>query len=163
MNIKLCTANEIDKIMQIYDTARSFMRENGNKNQWVNGYPSKELIMEDIRLNRFYGVYDGDELIGVFMLLAGEDPTYKKIYEGNWLNNEEYVVIHRIATILHGKGVADACYEFALSKCNNLRIDTSSENSIMQRSLAKNGFRYCGIIYLENGDPRLAYQKSKAR
>ena len=163
MNIKLCTANEIDKIMQIYDTARSFMRENGNKNQWVNGYPSKELIMEDIRLNRFYGVYDGDELIGVFMLLAGEDPTYKKIYEGNWLNNEEYVVIHRIATILHGKGVADACNEFALSKCNNLRIDTSSENSVMQRSLAKNGFRYCGIIYLENGDPRLAYQKSKAR
>ena len=163
MNIKLCTANEIEKIMQIYDTARSFMRENGNKNQWVNGYPSKELIMEDIRLNRFYGVYDGDELICVFMLLAGEDPTYKKIYEGNWLNDEEYVVIHRIATILHGKGVADTCYEFALSKCNNLRIDTSSENSIMQRSLAKNGFQYCGIIYLENGDPRLAYQKSITR
>ena len=159
MNIKLCTANEIDQIMQIYDSARAFMRENGNMNQWTNGYPSRELILGDIEQNRFYGVYDDDDLIGVFMLLIGNDPTYTKIYEGSWLNDEEYVVIHRIATVVHGKGVADACYNFALTKSNNLRIDTSSENVAMQRSLQKNGFEYCGVIYLENGDPRLAYQK----
>ena len=146
--------------MEIYDNARNFMRENGNKNQWINGYPSKELIIEDINLKRFYGVYENNELIGVFMLLIGNDPTYDKIYEGSWLNNEEYVVIHRIGTVLHGKGVAKACYDFALSKCKNLRIDTSRENLIMQHSLNKNGFKYCGVIYLENGDPRLAYQKS---
>ena len=160
MIIKHCDINEIDKIMEIYDNARNFMRENGNKNQWINGYPSRELIIEDINLKRFYGVYENNELIGVFMLLIGNDPTYKKIYEGSWLNDDEYVVIHRIGTVLHGKGVAKACYDFALSKCNNLRIDTSRENLIMQRSLNKNGFKYCGVIYLENGDPRLAYQKS---
>jgi hypothetical protein len=159
MLIQLCTTNEIDKIMQIYDTARNFMRENGNKHQWDNGYPSKELILEDIRLKQFYGVYHEGELIGVFMLLLGEDPTYKHI-KGRWQNEEQYVVIHRIATLLHGKGVAKACYDFALSKCNNLRMDTSRENAIMQRSLLKNGFKYCGIIHLANGDPRLAYQKS---
>jgi hypothetical protein len=160
MEIKLCELNEIDKIMEIYDSARNFMRENGNKNQWINGYPQRELILKDIELNRFYGVYDNDNLVAVFMMLEGNDPTYEKIYNGSWLNDEKYVVIHRIGTILHGKGVAKACYDFALSKCNNLRIDTHSDNLVMQRSLTKNGFKYCGIIYLENGDPRLAYQKT---
>ncbi len=160
MEIKHCTINEIDKIMQIYDTARNFMRQTGNLNQWINGYPQKELVLEDINLNRFYGVYDNGELVGVFMMLVGNDPTYQKIYNGNWLNDEEYAVIHRIATVLHGKGIAKACYDFALSKCKNLRIDTHSDNLVMQRSLQKNGFKYCGVIYLLNGDPRLAYQKT---
>ena len=75
MEIKLCKEIEINKIMEIYDIARSFMRANGNINQWVNGYPSKDLILNDIKNNRFYGVYDGGELIGVFMMLVGNDPT----------------------------------------------------------------------------------------
>ena len=122
MIIKHCTINEIDIIMQIYDNARKFMRKNGNKNQWINGYPSRELILKDIEQKRFYGVYDNNELIGVFMMFVGNDPTYDKIYNGSWLNDEKYVVIHRIGTIAHGKGVAKACYDFALSKFNNLRI-----------------------------------------
>ena len=161
MEIKLCTINEIDKIMNIYDVGRNFMRDTGNLNQWINGYPQRELVIEDIRLNKLYGVYENCELIAVFMMSLDSDPTYEEIYDGSWLNNEKYAVIHRIATLVHGKGVAKACYDYALSKCNNLRIDTSKENLVMQRSLQKNGFKYCGVIYLLNGDPRLAYQKIK--
>ena len=29
----------------------------------------------------------------------------------------------------------------------------------MQHNLLKHGFSYCGIIYLANGDERLAYQR----
>ena len=29
----------------------------------------------------------------------------------------------------------------------------------MQHNMKKHGFSYCGIIYLANGDERLAYQK----
>ena len=29
----------------------------------------------------------------------------------------------------------------------------------MQYNLLKHGFTYCGIIYLQSGDERLAYQK----
>ena len=43
--------------------------------------------------------------------------------------------------------------------CGNLRIDTHEKNIPMQGCLAKNGFARCGIIYLEDGDPRIAYQK----
>ena len=31
----------------------------------------------------------------------------------------------------------------------------------MQRVILKNGFTYCGIIHLKNGDERLAYQKAE--
>ena len=160
MEIKLCKEFEMDKIMQIYDEARNFMRQTGNMHQWINGYPSKDLILDDIKDNRFYGVYDNDKLVAVFMLSIGIDPTYIKIYNGTWLNDEEYAVIHRIAILERGKGIAKLCFDYALTKCNNLRIDTSEENLVMQNCLLKNGFTYCGVIYLESGDPRLAYQKT---
>ena len=159
MNIKLCKNTEIDEIMSIYDNARNFMRQTGNNNQWINGYPSRELILEDIKNNRFYGVYDNEELVAVFMLTVDSDPTYNKIYNGNWLNDEPYAVIHRIGVLKRGKGIAKLCFDYALTKCNNLRIDTSEENLVMQNCLLKNGFSYCGVIYLESGAPRLAYQK----
>ena len=50
----------------------------------------------------------------------------------------------------------DACFEI----CKNLKIDTHRDNIPMQRALAKHGFRPCGTVYLENGDARVAYQKS---
>ena len=43
--------------------------------------------------------------------------------------------------------------------CGNLKIDTHRDNRIMQHLLDKNGFTYCGIIYLDDGTERLAYQK----
>lgn len=159
MNIKLCKNTEIDEIMSIYDNARNFMRQTGNNNQWINGYPSRELILEDLKENRFYGVYNNEELVAVFMLTVDSDPTYNKIYNGSWLNDEPYAVIHRIGVLKRGKGIAKLCFDYALTKCNNLRIDTSEENLVMQNCLLKNGFSYCGVIYLESGAPRLAYQK----
>lgn len=39
------------------------------------------------------------------------------------------------------------------------RVDTHGDNVIMRRCIERAGFVYCGIIYLLNGDPRLAYQK----
>ena len=160
MIIKPCTIDYIDDARQIFDDARAYMRKSGNMSQWSNGYPSKEVILQDMEENRFYGVFDGDKLLCVFMMMVGIDTNYNVIYDGSWLNDEPYAVIHRIATTVHGKGIAELCYDFALSHCNNLRIDTSSENYPMQKSLLKNGFKLCGVIHLANGDPRLAFHKS---
>ena len=160
MTIKPFTAEQIESAMQIYENARAYMRKSGNLNQWSNGYPSREVILEDIDAGRFYGVYDGESLVCVFMMMVGIDPNYNVIYDGSWLNDQPYAVIHRIATTVHGKGVAEMCYDFALAHCNNLRIDTSSENYPMQKSLLKNGFKLCWVIHLANGDPRLAYHKT---
>jgi RimJ/RimL family protein N-acetyltransferase len=41
----------------------------------------------------------------------------------------------------------------------NLKIDTHRDNIPMQKVLKRNGFSECGIIYIENGDERIAFQK----
>ena len=51
------------------------------------------------------------------------------------------------------------CVERDSAVAGNLRIDTHRDNVIMRHVIEHYGFTYCGIIYLLNGDERLAYQK----
>ena len=44
MEIRKASAQDLDQIMQIYENAKAFMRENGNKDKWGDDYPSRELI-----------------------------------------------------------------------------------------------------------------------
>lgn len=164
MKIRKAIVAELDRIMTIYADAREYMRENGNKTQWSGGYPSEGLVRADIEAGLLYVVIEEDDptrLLGVFYYREGSDPTYEKIYEGHWQNDAPYGVIHRIAVSRdsHGKGVAALCFAYGFSLCKNLKIDTHRNNLPMQRSLSKNGFVPCGVIYLENGEERLAYQK----
>ena len=150
--------SQLPQILFIYERARAFMAQNGNPNQWGTAYPPQEWIYQDIADGKCYVNSEGDCIRAVFYFAVEQDPTYGYI-EGNWLNDEPYGVIHRIAVGENGKGVAAECFDFALSQCSNLRIDTHEDNIPMQRCLTKNGFSRCGIIYLEDGDPRIAYQK----
>lgn len=161
MEIRKAALADLSIILDIYDSARAYMRSNGNLHQWNNGYPNEDTVRKDIADNNCHVCVDAGEIIGVFVFFVGADPTYAKIYDGQWLNDEPYGVIHRIAVSAHRKGVASACFDFALNHCANLRIDTHEDNIPMQNSLAKNGFTRCGIIYLANGDPRIAYQKTQ--
>ena len=160
MKIRKATMEELEQIMDIYAKARAFMRQQGNPNQWGDNRPQRETVQEDIRRGQCNLCVEEGEILGVFCYFQGEDPTYAKIYQGHWLNEEPYGVIHRIAVAVRGRGVASACFDYALSQCRNLRIDTHRDNIPMQRALAKNGFARCGIIYIESGDERIAFQKT---
>lgn len=160
MHIRKTRIEELDAVMSIYDIGRAYMRANGNMEQWDNGHPKRELITEDIKSGLSYIVADEDDSpIAVFAFIPGEDITYKKIYNGAWLNNEDYWVIHRIAVAQQKRNIAKFVYDWCSDKCTNIRIDTHRDNIPMQNSLKKNGFEYCGIIYLESGAERLAFQK----
>ena len=164
MIIRAARAEDVSAILTIYEDARAYMRANGNTVQWTGSYPGEVHIRADIDAGLLYVVTDGDDtILGVFYFRIGIDPTYVKIYEGSWLNDEPYGVIHRIAVSKesHGKGVASFIYRHCFEKIPNLKIDTHRTNIPMQRSLTKNGFRPCGIIYLESGDERIAFQKSE--
>lgn len=162
MEIRKAEFTDLPRMMKIYAAAQDYMRQHGNHSQWAGGYPSEEQIREDIVAGESWLCVEDGEILGVFCFFTHNDPTYDVIYEGSWLNDEPYGVIHRIAVAKHRRGVASFCYEFALSQCPNLRIDTHRDNVPMQRSLEKNGFHRCGIIHLQNGDPRIAFQKSRA-
>ena len=53
----------------------------------------------------------------------------------------------------------DFCFNECFKMFPSLKIDTHKDNIPMQKVLLRNGFKFCGIIHLENGDERLAYQK----
>ncbi len=161
MTVRLAEARELARILQIYEDAREFMKENGNPDQWGENYPPEELIREDVATGHSYVCVEGEEILGVFYYAEGDDPTYAVIEDGAWLNDEPYGVIHRIAVAARGRGVAAACFDFGVAQCGNLKIDTHADNLPMQKSLEKNGFIRCGTVYLPDGSARIAYQKTE--
>ena len=60
---------------------------------------------------------------------------------------------------LAGKGVASFIFSYCASLAKCIRIDTHRDNIPMQKALSKAGFSYRGIIYLESGAERLAYER----
>ena len=159
MRIRPATNEDIPTLMRIYANARAYMREHGNEKQWIDGYPKEELIRKDLAEKQLYVCEEEKQIAGVFCYFYREEPTYAKIYAGQWLNTEPYGVVHRIASAKNRHGIASFCLQWCLQQCGNLKIDTHRDNYPMQNALNKNGFCYCGIIYLADGAERLAYQK----
>lgn len=63
---------------------------------------------------------ENEKVVGVFVFIIGEDPTYRVIYQGAWRSETEYGTIHRIASDGTTKGFARRCFVFA-DKSNYLR------------------------------------------
>ena len=163
MIVRKATHNDLNTILSIYESARRFMNLSGNPNQWGKTNPPRERTEEDIKENNLFVVEADNEILAVFYYNFADDPTYKMIYDGAWLNDRPYGVIHRIAVSdkARGRGVSKICFDFAYNDCKNLKIDTHKDNIPMQRALAKYGFTQCGIIHLLNGAERIAFQKSE--
>lgn len=159
MIIRQARMDEFDTIMSIYSAAQDFMAQNGNASQWGKTHPDPKLIKNDIENGELYVCTENDIIACVFFFRFATDPTYNVIYEGNWQNDEPYGVVHRIASSRMVKGAAKFCLNWAFEKCGSLRIDTHKNNIPMQNLLTGLNFKYCGIIYLESGDERLAYHK----
>lgn len=162
MEIRNSRTEDLDRIMEIYAAARAFMKEAGNATQWKDGYPKRSLIEEDIANGHSYVCTEGEELLAVFCFFIGHDSTYDRIWDGGWLNDRPYAVIHRIATGgARGKGTASFCISWCKEQCPELRVDTHDDNIPMQKLLLKNGFSYCGRIICADGTERRAYQFSR--
>ncbi|WP_423862244.1 GNAT family N-acetyltransferase [Alloprevotella tannerae] len=151
--------DDLPAMSAIYAAARCLMRSRGNVHQWVNGYPSDELLLTDIRAQRsFVCTTEDGQIAGAFCLLCGIEPTYQRLYDGVWPNDLPYVTIHRLASDGRVRGIFRACLSFARSKSAVVRADTHKDNLKMQQLLVQNGFQRCGIIYLEDQSQRIAYQ-----
>lgn len=156
--IRLATMDDLSEILEIYQRSRLRMIKDGNPDQWGNHYPPLELLKSDVEKNRLYVLFREKEVYGVFYFAIEEDRTYQSI-KGSWLDESEYGVIHRIAAKEGHRGIFSECLRFCDEKISHLRIDTHRDNLRMQRVLEKNGFHFCGIIYVEDGSERLAYEK----
>lgn len=151
---------ELKEIMKIYDGAKVFMHTHGNPTQWADGYPSDAQIIEDIKRKRLYVCTETEDsrIEAVFVYITDAEPTYAVIEHGQWLNDDVYGTIHRVASAGHISGISDQCIQWCLEQLPNMRGDTHEDNRYMQSAFERNGFVRCGIIYVRDGSPRIAYQ-----
>ena len=161
MEIRQASIKDIESLMEIYDFARNAMQQMGNTNQWINGYPARDVIVNAIENKKQYICLNGADIVGTFYFAIEEDVTYHTIYEGEWLNNESYGVIHRLASNGQVRGIGRFCLDWCFNQCGNIRVDTHHDNLIMQHLFLKNGYQKCGIIFVNNGTARIAFQKNQ--
>lgn len=165
MEFRKSAIKDIDEIMRIINEAKLYFKEN-NINQWQDGYPNKDVILNDIKNEESFVVINDNKVIGTVVISFKGEKTYNKIYEGTWLSNNDYAVIHRIAISNEFKGfgigtmIIEEAQKLAFEKnIRSIKIDTYKDNISMQKLLIKNNFKYCGVIYLEDRSERVAFEK----
>lgn len=161
------TASEIDEAMKIYEDGRRAIASLGI-DQWQGGYPSLDVIADDVEHERLYAVVTETGKLAAVAAVIPYEPDYDCI-DGEWISDGVYNAVHRVAASAEFKGRGASAFLFEkiedMAKSGgavSLRIDTHRGNTVMQRFVAKRGFSLCGIITLHDGVGdrlRLAYEK----
>ena len=158
--IRAGAAADIAAVLGVYEASRRYMRATGNLTQWNDGYPSRSDVEADIAAGNLYvGEFEG-EIVMAFAFIVGDDPTYRIIEQGRWLNDRPYGTIHRLGSNGRCGGMLAACVEYCFGRVDNLRLDTHADNRPMLTAAERLGFIRCGIIYCRDGSPRIAFQKT---
>lgn len=171
MQLRITEQSDIERVLQILSEARCAIAKLGI-DQWQDGYPSRDVIEDDIEKGISHVLEVDGSVEGTVVLMSEREPTYDVIYDGEWLTGDstDYFTIHRIALSdsLRGKGAAAFIVDEAVSRarslgCVSVRVDTHKGNLAMRRMLEKNGFIYCGVIELDNSGlesrKRVAYER----
>ena len=135
MNIREARTSDMAEIMRVMDAAKRIMRKSGNMHQWADSYPSEDVITTDMERGGAFVVEHDGSIAGYFAFLPSPEPTYDRIYEGQWIDDSlPYHVIHRIASRPDVHGVFGCIMEFCLAREPNIRIDTHRDKLETRRS-----------------------------
>ncbi len=164
--ISRATLLDTDDIMVVIEEARDSIGRLGI-DQWQYGYPNRDVVLRDIEAGISYTVRDASsgKLCGTYAAISSGDPNYDEIFEGAWLTDGPYIALHRfcVAKECRGHGVSDDIIEYLKGYCAehsiaSLRVDTHHGNYPMIRMVERTGFTRCGVIYLKNGEHRVAFE-----
>ncbi|WP_297135969.1 GNAT family N-acetyltransferase [Terrisporobacter sp.] len=165
MEFRKSRKSDLNRIMEIIKAAQKYMKESGI-DQWQDGYPNEDSITSDIESGESYVLEKDGKVIATSYLSFNGESDYNTIYEGEWINDEKYAVVHRVAVDndLKGNGIAGKVFDYVENIClekgiYDIKIDTHRHNKSMQRFLEKKGFKKCGIIYLKDNSERIAFEK----
>jgi acetyltransferase, GNAT family len=164
MEIRLAFPNEVNAVMKVIEDAKKTLTQSGS-DQWQNGYPNVDIIIDDIISGQAYVALEEGEVIAYAAVTRSPESAYDAIYEGKWQGGEpEYLVFHRIAVArdAQGQGVAQTFLEGLIEGFDYLdfRSDTHAKNIAMQHIFEKLGFKQVGKVPVDG--ERLAYQKLKS-
>lgn len=169
--IRKARLEDLNEALTVIADAKELLKNSGSL-QWQDkdGYPNYQALKNDIDNQSLYIKIINGMIAGIAALGRDGEPTYDNIYQGNWLNNEKFYVIHRLAVKkeFYRQGVAKEILTFFEQIAQsfgvyNIKIDTTRENIAMNNLLIHCGYQKCGVIYLDRKDvydkERLAYQK----
>ncbi|UQS87310.1 GNAT family N-acetyltransferase [Nicoliella spurrieriana] len=150
--LRVATEDDLDSIISIIKDAQGLLKADGS-NQWQNGYPTRQIIMNDIQSGSNYVLIVDGKVAATAYLMGGEEPTFNTI-EGSWNRpNEQYITIHRIALASQYHGLHLGSYLLSnlitvsvMKGYQNIRFDTWPVNKRMQGLGERFGFEYRGMI-----------------
>jgi len=163
MTLRKAQLSDAHRIWEILQQAIEQRKQDGSQ-QWQDGYPNPDTISADINSGYGYVLVDNNEVIAYAAIIFGIEPAYTDIV-GKWLTNEDYVVIHRVATSnkIKGKGIATRLFEMIETLAvehgvHSIKVDTNFDNVPMLRILEKLNYTYCGEVFFR-GSARKAFEK----
>ena len=164
MKCRLAKNEDLVQIMEVIEDGRKFLKEAGN-GQWQFGYPNEDDFKNDIKNGFGFVLENDDQIVAYFAATYYEEP-YHNLYEGKWLTDLPYMVMHRCAVRESvrrqnvGKAMLEAFEEIARSRnYRSLRIDTHKNNAPLCNLLIKCEWTYCGRVWLPPGKDRVVYEK----
>ncbi len=164
--IRKAVYSDLPAIGALYRDAKASLRAMG-VDQWQEGdYPNETDARIDIDNGTGYVLEEAGEVLAVACIAFGTEPTYEMIEDGSWgAAPARYGFLHRISVASKAKGKNAAGQLFdelkrqaAEQGISVLRCDTHRDNLPMQRALAKSGFSRRGVIHVEDGSERIAFE-----
>ena len=150
--------DEIPVIWEIILQAKAQMYREG-KHQWDENYPTVPILEHDVRKGWGYVLVPSEndsDIIAYGAVVFDGEPAYNGLWDGQWLSEQPYVVLHRLAVADRWKRQGMAVrYSRGI---RSFKVDTNYDNFYMQRVFSSLGFTYCGRIRYDAGE-RMAYEK----
>ena len=82
MEIRMAYPNEIKRIMEIIQDAKESLAQR-QVDQWQDGYPDEEIIIEDILESRGYVAVEDQEVVAYAAVYKGNEVAYNEIYDAS--------------------------------------------------------------------------------
>ena len=167
MFYRKATMDDLDKVMEDVEFSRELLRLQGN-GQWQDGYPNKNDFINDINNGRLFVIpaFDNPDNIAEVCALTYREEDYHHLYEGKWLTDLPYMVMHRVAINKNyqGQGYGKKLFELFIKQAeiegyHSLRIDTHEGNDVMRHIISLFGFIYCGKAILTPDKDRMVFEK----
>lgn len=160
--VRRAVEGDLPRMTEVFEAARRYMAANGNPTQWGSSSPDIKLVVNDISRGDSYVIEDEKgRIIATFALMTMPDHHYTFITDGpGWIyTTRPYMALHRVATDGSARGIMPLIFAWASSCCDHLRIDTHADNATMLRCIDRAGFSFRGIVTMDDGTPRRAFQR----
>lgn len=145
---------DIDECLDLAYFANQLMLKRNNP-QWSMGYPTADILKEDVDNNQLIVVLEQDEIVGMMALVKGKDPLYE---EYDFWTPGKYFSVHRVISKRSGLGrkLLNLAIDEAIKQGANVRIDTHVKNLNMQSLIESCGFKRVGLVDQNYTDHTLA-------